>query len=229
MSDTPRSTRIPSDPAAPGPGADGGTAADRAYAHVKERILSGDLEGGELISEGEIADGLQMSRTPVREAFLRLQTEGWMRLYPKRGAAITPIKPREVDEVIEARALVEAHAVASVAADPARAADLAAALTMIIDRQQRAAAADDLAGFAVADADFHGSIAAASDNDLLINFYLGLRDRQRRMTRDSVQRSPGAQDRILDQHRELVDLIAAQDADGFAARISEHLDDIHRH
>jgi len=229
VSDTPRSTRIPSGSATPGPSADGGTAADRAYAHVKERILSGDLEGGELISEGEIADGLQMSRTPVREAFLRLQTEGWMRLYPKRGAAITPIKPREVDEVIEARALLEAHAVASVASDAARAADLAAALTMIIERQQQAADADDLAGFAVADADFHATIVAAGDNELLINFYLGLRDRQRRMTRDSLQRRPGAQGQILDQHRELVALITALDADGFAARISEHLDDIHRH
>lgn len=219
MTDTPRSAKI----------RDGaGTAADRAYSHVKERILSGDLEGGELISEGEIADRLRMSRTPVREAFLRLQTEGWMKLYPKRGAAITPIKPHEVEQVIQARALLETHAVAALADDPGRAGELASALGKIIDRQQRAADGDDLVGFAVADADFHATIASASDNELLIDFYLGLRDRQRRMTRDSVQRSPDTRDRILDQHRRLVELIKARDADGFGAAISRHLDDIHR-
>ena len=223
MSDTPRSSKIGSDQAPAGD-----TAAERAYVHVKERILSGELEGGELISEGEIADSLAMSRTPVREAFLRLQTEGWMKLYPKRGAAITPIRPREADEVIEARALVEAHAVAAVADDPARADDLAAALLVIIERQQRAADADDLGGFSVADADFHGTIAAAGGNDLLINFYRGLRDRQRRMTRDSLQRSPDAHSRILDQHRRLVELIKDRDAAGFGTEISQHLDDIHR-
>lgn len=219
MTDAPRSAKIPTGTA---------TASDRAYAHVKERILSGDLEGGELISEGEVADSLQVSRTPVREAFLRLQAEGWMKLYPKRGAAITPIRPREVDEVIEARALVEAHAVSAIARDPSRAGELAAALRQIIDRQQRAADSDDLSGFAVADADFHATIAAAGDNELLINFYLGLGDRQRRMTRDSVQRTPDARTRILDQHHRLVELIAAGDADAFGAEISRHLDDIHR-
>ncbi|NKS66646.1 GntR family transcriptional regulator, partial [Rhodococcus hoagii] len=54
-------------------------------------ILSGALPGGELISEGEIASRMGSSRTPVREAFLRLEAEGWMRLYPKRGALIVPI------------------------------------------------------------------------------------------------------------------------------------------
>ncbi|WP_230207614.1 GntR family transcriptional regulator [Microlunatus sp. Gsoil 973] len=219
MTHTPRSARIKAGSA---------TAADRAYSHVKERILSGDLEGGVLVSEGEIADTLQMSRTPVREAFLRLQTEGWMKLYPKRGAAITPIKPREVEEVIEARALVESHAVSALAARPERAAGLAAHLRPIIDRQSQAADADDLPGFAVADADFHAEIAAASGNELLIDFYRGLRDRQRRMTRDSVQRSPDVRDRILDQHRRLVELIAAGDADGFRTEIGRHLTDIHR-
>jgi DNA-binding GntR family transcriptional regulator len=217
VTDTPGSARIP---------ASASTASDRAYAYVKERILSGELEGGSLISEGEIAEALQMSRTPVREAFLRLQTEGWMKLYPKRGASITPIKPRESDDVIEARALLETHAVSTLAAE--RAGELADRLRAIIDRQQEAAKADDLTGFAAADADFHAAIAASGGNELLTEFYLGLRDRQRRMTRDSVQRSPGARDRILDQHRRLVELISAGDAEAFGAEISKHLDDIHR-
>lgn len=207
---------------------DNGSASERAYLHVKERILTGDLEGGELISEGEIAEQLTMSRTPVREAFLRLQAEGWMRLYPKRGASITPVKPQEADQVIEARALLESHAVAKISGDSDRAAQLAGELSSIVDRQQQAAERDDLAGFTIADADFHATIAGAADNDLLQDFYAGLRDRQRRMTRDSVQRSADTRQRILDQHRRLITLIADGDADGFAAEITEHLHSIHR-
>ncbi|MDN5661898.1 MAG: GntR family transcriptional regulator, partial [Brevibacterium aurantiacum] len=51
------------------------SAADAAYAKVKERILDGDLAGGTMVSEGTIADELGMSRTPVREALQRLETQ----------------------------------------------------------------------------------------------------------------------------------------------------------
>ena len=72
-------------------------AADLASDHVKEQIVLGAFAGGEMISEGDVAAQLRISRTPVREAFLRLQAEGWLRLYPKRGAlvvaALTSILP----------------------------------------------------------------------------------------------------------------------------------------
>ena len=70
-------------------------AADRAYEHVKAGLLDGSYPDGHLLSEGEIAGALQMSRTPVREAFLRLQTDGFLRLYPKRGALVVPVTPTE--------------------------------------------------------------------------------------------------------------------------------------
>ena len=89
-------------------------AKDRAYAYVKERILEGAYPGGELLSEGEVAEALEVSRTPVREAFLLLEAEGLMRLYPKRGALVVPVSPGEdrVPPGGDARTagrLVEAH------------------------------------------------------------------------------------------------------------------------
>jgi DNA-binding GntR family transcriptional regulator len=211
----------------------GGTASERAYAHVKEEILSGGLEGGELISEGEIADDLAMSRTPVREAFLRLQAEGWMRLYPKRGAAITPIRPQEADEVMQARVLIETRAVAVIGGDQQRASELVAELNDIIERQRRAIVDHDLAAFIDADADLHTAIVLAAGNSLLIDFYIGLRDRQRRMTRESLRRegereSLQRQRLILDQHRRLADLITAGDPAAFETELARHLDETHR-
>ncbi|SDR92188.1 GntR family transcriptional regulator [Microlunatus soli] len=210
-----------------------GSASERAYSDVKERILSGELAGGELISEGEVAELLAMSRTPVREAFLRLQAEGWMKLYPKRGAAIIPVKPEEADEVLQARVLIETHAVSVITDEPSRVGPLVAELKMIIERQ-RAAVDHDLTGFIDADADLHTAIVRAAGNGLLIDFYTGLRDRQRRMAGDSVRRGaadhdgPDKQQLILDQHHRLVELIAAGDADEFGVELRSHLNDIHR-
>jgi DNA-binding GntR family transcriptional regulator len=67
------------------------SATDRAYAYTKARVLDSTFAGGELLTEGEVAEALRMSRTPVREAFLRLEGEGLLRLYPKRGALVVPV------------------------------------------------------------------------------------------------------------------------------------------
>ena len=87
------------------------SATEQAYAYAKERILDGRFAGGELISEGDVATGVGLSRTPVREAFLRLESEGLLRLYPKRGALVVPVSAAEVHAVMETRLLVERFAV----------------------------------------------------------------------------------------------------------------------
>ncbi len=87
-----------------------GTAKDRALEYVKTQVLTGAFPGGELISEGDVATALGMSRTPVREAFLRLEAEGLLRLYPQRGALVVPVSPDEVRAVIEARLVLEQFA-----------------------------------------------------------------------------------------------------------------------
>ena len=89
-------------------------AKDRALDYVKDRILTGAFPGGELISEGEVADALGMSRTPVREAFLRLEAEGLLRLYPQRGALVVPVSPQEVRAVMEARLVLDQFAAGKV-------------------------------------------------------------------------------------------------------------------
>src|SRR4029453_8631377 len=97
------------------------TAKDRAYVFTKERVLDSTFAGGHMITEGEVADALGMSRTPVREAFLRLEGEGLLRLYPKRGALVVPVSVGEIEAVSETRMLVERFALDKVLAggDPA--------------------------------------------------------------------------------------------------------------
>src|ERR671932_1608978 len=83
------------------------TATERAYGHTKSRVLDGTYAGGALITEGEVSEAVGVSRTPVREAFLRLQAEGLLRLYPKRGALVVPVSAQEIDDVMETRRMIE--------------------------------------------------------------------------------------------------------------------------
>src|SRR5262249_10586933 len=83
------------------------SAATRAYRATKDLILSGEIPPGSLLSEGEIADRLAVSRTPVREAFLRLETEDLLRLVPKRGAVVVPVPLTEAADVLDVRYALE--------------------------------------------------------------------------------------------------------------------------
>jgi DNA-binding GntR family transcriptional regulator len=206
----------------------GASAADAAYRHVKDRVLTGELEGGRMVSEGQVSTALGVSRTPVREAFLRLEVEGWLRLFPKRGALVVPVAPREIDEVLDARALLESHAASDVVTRPDDLAALLTALDATTERQRAAHEAGDLPGFAAADAEFHQLVADGGRNSLLGGFYATLRERQQRMTADSVRGRAAAATTVLDEHRALRELLAARDVDGFARVLSDHLDNTHR-
>src|SRR5918999_1342161 len=178
------------------------TANDRAYAFTKSRVLDSTFAGGELITEGEVADALGMSRTPVREAFLRLEGEGLLRLYPKRGALVVPVSAAEVEEVMETRVLVERFAVAKALA---RGADVSDAMRDAIARQEDRAAAGDLDGFVAADREFHTVLVAAAGNGIVLSLYDSLRDRQQRMGVEALRRSPRRLAEILEEHRALTD------------------------
>jgi DNA-binding GntR family transcriptional regulator len=203
--------------------------AELAYRHVKDRVLTGDLEGGRMISEGEVAAALGASRTPVREAFLRLEVEGWLRLYPKRGALVVPVAPGEIEEVLDARALLEAHAATFVVTRPDDLAELLDALDQAVARQEAAHRDGDLPAYAAADADFHQLVADAGANSLLSGFYRGLRERQQRMTADALRGRRSAAATVLDEHRRLRDLLAAGDVAAFTATLADHLETTHGH
>ena len=99
-------------PTASQPAADLASAAERAYEHTKLAIIRGDLAPGTMISEGLICERLGISRTPVHEAFLRLDAEEFLTLASRKGAVVRPISPREALDVLEMREAVEASAAA---------------------------------------------------------------------------------------------------------------------
>lgn len=204
------------------------SAADDVYRHVREHILSGTIASGEMITEGQFVDAVGVSRTPVREAFLRLEVEGWLKLYPKRGAMVVPVQPEEKEQVFEARRLIETHAVSVIAREPAAAGALAAQLEFVVTQMRDAMHSYDIEAFTALDAEFHVTIVGSAGNDILTGIYRGLRDRLRRMTTRSVWGDESRMLRILDDHSDLARIIARGDTDAFAERLEEHMRSVHQ-
>ncbi|MBW1596367.1 GntR family transcriptional regulator [Streptomyces sp. JJ38] len=193
-------------------------AAERVYAHVKQAVLDRRYEGGMLLTEGELAEAVGVSRTPVREALLRLEAEGLLRLYPKKGALVLPVSAQEIGDVVETRLLVEEHA-ARRPATPA----LVAELEELLERQRELARAGDLAQVAVVDRCFHAAIVRGTGNQILTRLYDQLRDRQLRMGVAVMHAHPGRIAQNLAEHTEILDALRAGDADAAVAAVHRHV------
>lgn len=204
------------------------SAKERAYRDTKARILDGSLPGGDLITEGQVAEALAMSRTPVREAFLRLQAEDLLVLIPKRGAVVAPVPPGEAEDVLDAREAIETAAVRRLLRRPDRVPDVVTALHAVVDRQEEHAGAGDLEALAEADEEFHRTIVDAGRNGLTTRFYATLGDRQRRMSIHAFGPSPDLVPVVITQHRALIEAISAGDGAAFADALRAHLDGTHR-
>jgi DNA-binding GntR family transcriptional regulator len=154
-----------------------------------------------------------MSRTPVRAAFVQLEAEGLLRLYPKRGALVVPVSAREAESVMETRWVIERYAIER--ATP----DLGTELATAAD------AHDGLEGAAFVDADraFHRLLVASTANDILLSLYDSLRDRQRRMGRVST-RTAERKASIVAEHHELATAIAAGETQTALDILQRHLD-----
>jgi DNA-binding GntR family transcriptional regulator len=198
------------------------SAADRAYEHTRTRILDGRLAQGELIAEGDVSEAVGVSRTPVREAFLRLEAEGMLRLYPKRGALVVPISAADVEDVMETRLLLERFAIGRVVELEL---DLSGPITEAISAQELHAAAGDAVAFVDADREFHRVFVAATGNAIVLQTHDSLRDQQGRMGLRALSAGADRMARILDQHRAIAAAVAKGDAAEADALIATHLEE----
>jgi DNA-binding GntR family transcriptional regulator len=223
MSGPPTESTPPSAPEPPPVLAGSGPAAARVYTYVKQRLLDGTFPGGALLSENELSQQLGLSRTPVRQAFVQLEAEGLLELYPKRGALVVPVTAAEVADLFDARMALERHCLVRLAAGPPAPA-LRDELAAILDRQHDRLAAGDSAGFAAADRELHRAWVVATGNQVLLGLYDQLRDRQQRITARMLARDGAARSReLLAEHEEIVDALTRGRGDEAVTALERHL------
>ncbi|MFD8996148.1 GntR family transcriptional regulator [Streptomyces abikoensis] len=195
-------------------------AADRVYAHVKDAVLQRRYEGGTLLTEGDLAQAVGVSRTPVREALLRLEGEGLLKLYPKKGALVLAVSAQEIADVVETRLLVEKYAAGkAVPAPPA----LIARLEELVDEMREQAAAGDLNAVSRSDRAFHAEIVRSAGNRILSDLYEQLRDRQLRMGVAVMHAHPDRIAKNIAEHTEILTALRSGDAEAATDIVHRHV------
>ncbi|NMN00943.1 transcriptional regulator, GntR family [Bifidobacterium sp. DSM 109958] len=197
--------------------------AERAYAFLRRRIVFCEARPGDLVDEKAIAADLGFSRTPVHEAIARLAEEGLLRVYPRRGIVVTPISVAGIDDMLDARLVIEP---ASVRAALARGSvDRAVLLTFRDDMERRIAGGGGQSDTIEDDFDFrfHMYFAQAAGNRYLTELMARLMAVSQRIRFFSAL----APDRILASYREhvaIIDAVLSGDADAAEAALRAHLD-----
>jgi DNA-binding GntR family transcriptional regulator len=193
-------------------------AQDVVFAWLKKHILTLPRSEASLLTEAEVCRATGMSRTPVREALLRLEADGFLRILPKKGAYVPPITEAEVEAIMQARGLVEDFCVRRAAL----LADLVAADLERLLREQEKQQKSPLE-FIESDREFHRTIVRAADNPVLAGFYESLRDRQMRMGIHAIATSGRRIANVLTEHRAIVEGVRSADPECAAAAMTEHL------
>lgn len=197
------------------------TATERVFALLRERIVSGELPAGSQHSVYRLAEQLEVSRTPVREAVLRLADLGLVSVERNRGIRIRGVGQADVREVFELRLLLEvpAAAIAARRADAGLRADLAAN----VEATRRHAAADREPEFSRVDRDFHHLVASASGNSRLVAEVGRLRDSIQARGVSTFGRSRPLAD-VAAEHAPVAVAIADGDATAAARAMADHLE-----
>jgi DNA-binding GntR family transcriptional regulator len=198
-----------------------GSASRRAYDYAKWAILNAVYSAGDVITEVGLAHEIGVSRTPVREALLRLEVEGLVELKPKKGAVVTTFTMHDVEDVLEARTLVENHT--AVKSFAARATLLPVVEAVHAEMRQRRQERDT-AGFTDADRRFHELIVDAADNAVLSSMYRVLRERQTLFTSVLVRGRTDRMDAAIAEHDRIIAALRGDDQDAFCRVVNEHLE-----
>ena len=200
--------------------ASGVSARDQVYLALREAIVSAELEPGRRLSENELAERLGVSRTPVREALVRLRDERLVAIVPQLGTFVTLISNDGVEDAAFVREALECAAI-RLATERARPEDLAE-LQANLAAQDRAQEAGDADAFDRLDDALHRRLCELSGRE--IAWHLSRRanghlDRVRRLSLPE----PGYLGEMVAEHRQVVAAVADRDPDHAEATLRHHL------
>ena len=197
--------------------------ADWVTASLREAILNGYFEPGEKLDQDLIAEELELSRTPVREALKRLESEGFIEVRPHYGAFITEVSQRDIREVYEVRRLLESEVVRQVT--PLIPESVLNELDRSFVETQAQFDAGDTTKHFESDIHFHGTILDFVENRLLKEVIDGLNNRIS-IVRRFAQLRPGPHlVESFKEHRAILQAMRQRDAKQAAELMRRHLEE----
>ena len=195
----------------------------QAYDLLRDAIVSLWLKPGEPVNEKAICEQLGVSRTPVREALMRLAEEGLVQVYPQAGTFISPI---DLEHVYEGQIVRDALEMAMIRRAARRLTPaFVARLYAILDEQRRCCKRNDHQAFYVSDEEFHRTISQCAGSLRIwriINSAKAQLDRVRRLNMPV----PGQLDQIIREHQAILDGLRSGREAQAARALKIHLDTV---
>lgn len=198
------------------------TLTELAVARIREAIVDGRYRFGEQLSEASLATAMGISKTPVREALLRLQAEGLVQVHPQRGSFVFSLDETGVRDVCRFREIVECAALGE--AMRRDAGTLRRRLERNVEQMARAHEARDLAALPRLDQAFHETIVAACGNPYLQASYALVAHKIRALR----SRLPEENERVghcQANHERIVEGVRSEEVERSQALLAEHIRD----
>jgi len=188
---------------------------------LRDAIIRGVLKPGERLMEVQLAEELGVSRTPVREAIRKLELEDLVVMIPRKGAYVSGISLKDIADVFEVRAAVEALA-AGLAAERITAEELEE-LERILVKKAEIIEANDLDRLVEIDILFHECLYQGSRNAKLVQIINNLSEQIHRFRSTSLA-SPGRMKEALEEHRKIVEAISERNITLAQTLAQEHIE-----
>jgi DNA-binding GntR family transcriptional regulator len=196
------------------------TLADQAYAQVKAMIFDFALLPGDRFSESELAQRVQVSRTPLRQALQRLEREGFLQVFPKLGWQVAPLDFDTFDALYDLRVLIECHAVQHLAASEDRPQLKALADVWLVPAAERVA---DGAAVGALDEAFHALLVQGSGNREMERVHREITERIRIIRR--LDFTKGARvEATYDEHARILRAITRRRGDEAQRLLRAHIE-----
>jgi DNA-binding GntR family transcriptional regulator len=195
------------------------TLAERVYAQIKQLIFDFVLLPGDRFSESDLANQVQVSRTPLRQALQRLQREGFLLVFPKSGWQVAPLDFETFDQLYDLRVLIETHAVARLceAEDRPALQDLADIwLIKPAERQTAFITVDRL------DEAFHSALVRATGNAEMARVHDDITERIRIIRRLDFTK-PSRVEATYDEHARIIRAITRRRSDEAQRLLKAHV------
>jgi DNA-binding GntR family transcriptional regulator len=188
---------------------------DLAYDRLREGIVKGELKLGEQVSEAQLAQRMGISKTPVREALMRLRMEGLVDIVPQRGTFVFKLTPEQVGQLCRYRAMIETAALREAAATQPD--QLIRGMRKHIEEMKAAEAAGDLDRLSRIDMNFHHEFVACCTNSYLRGAYELIRYQLTALR----HRSPIGN--MVESHQVLLEALLRKDVEGACQMLHQHV------
>lgn len=188
---------------------------DLAYERLREGIVAGELKLGQQVSEAQLAQRMGISKTPVREALVRLKMEGLVDIQPQRGTFVFRLSAEQVGQLCRYRAMLETEALREAATEQRD--ELLQRLRGHVQEMAQCEASGELARLSRLDMNFHFELLACCTNPYLRAAYELIRYQLIALR----HRSPISN--MVESHRVLVDTLERGDVDTACAMLREHV------